>query len=38
MLLHEGGLDVRRWEERLRGIIGRAENLSGQEDLFTASD
>ncbi len=38
MLLHEGGLDVRRWEERLRGIIGRAENRSGQEDLFTASD
>lgn len=35
MLLHEGGLDVRRWEDRLRGIFGRREEPEDQEDLFT---
>ncbi len=34
MLLHEGGLDLRRWEDRLRGLIGAPEDRSPQEDLF----
>lgn len=35
MLLREGGLDVGRWEDRLRSIFGDQEAaLAGQEDLF----
>lgn len=34
MLLHEGGLDLHRWEERLRGLLSTAEAPAGQEDLF----
>jgi hypothetical protein len=34
MLLHEGGVDLRRWEDRLRSLIGGAEDRSHQEDLF----
>ncbi len=37
MLLNEGGVDVRRWEARLRSLVGRTEDLS-QEDLFGAAD
>jgi hypothetical protein len=37
MLLHEGGLDVRRWEQRLRNLLGRAEDIAGQEDLFRSA-
>jgi hypothetical protein len=36
MLLHEGGMDMRRWEDRLRGLLGHEEGLSGQEDLFSS--
>lgn len=36
MLLHEGGLDVRRWEARLRGLFDREEDAGDQEDLFMA--
>lgn len=34
MLLHEGDLDVRRWDERLRGLIAADEGSAEQEDLF----
>lgn len=34
MLLHEGDLDARRWEQRLRGLLGHPEDVPGQEDLF----
>ena len=34
MLLHEGGVDLRRWEDRLRSLVAEEEALSGQEDLF----
>jgi hypothetical protein len=38
MLLHEGGMDMRRWEDRLQGLLGQEEGLSGQEDLFSSAD
>ena len=38
MLLHEGGIDMRRWEDRLRSLISSDEALSGQEDLFGSTD
>jgi hypothetical protein len=38
MLLHEGGVDLRRWEDRLRGLIGGPEERSGQEDLFGSAE
>ena len=34
MLLHEGGVDLRRWEDRLRSLVAEEDALSGQEDLF----
>ena len=34
MLLHEGGVDLRRWEDRLRSLVADEDALSGQEDLF----
>ena len=35
MLLHEAGIDVRRWQERLQGLLGRLEpHDEEQEDLF----
>lgn len=34
MLLHEGGVDLRRWEDRLRSLVADESALSGQEDLF----
>lgn len=34
MLLNEGGLDLRRWEERLRGLVGESPGEQSQEDLF----
>ncbi len=34
MLLHEGGVDLRRWEDRLRSLAADENALSGQEDLF----
>ena len=38
MILHEGAVDVRRWEERLRGLIGQGDVEPGQEDLFGSTD
>jgi hypothetical protein len=38
MLLHEGGVDLRRWEDRLQGLIGPTEEEPGQEDLFGSRD
>ncbi len=38
MLLHEGGFDLRRWEDRLRAISSPREPRSGQEDLFASAD
>jgi hypothetical protein len=38
MLLHEGGVDLSRWEDRLRHLIGYEETSPGQEDLFGSSD
>jgi len=38
MILHEGAVDVRRWEERLRGLIGQGDLEPGQEDLFGSTD
>ena len=38
MLLHEGGLDVQRWEDRFKGLVGYDESGSGQEDLFAPAD
>jgi len=38
MLLHEGGIDMRRWEDRLGSLISSEEALSGQEDLFGSTD
>ena len=37
MLLHEGGIDMRRWEQRLRALLGQGEAPSGQEDLFSST-
>ena len=37
MLLHEGGIDMRRWEDRLRSLVS-SEEASGQEDLFGSTD
>jgi hypothetical protein len=34
MLLHEGGLDLARWEQRLRALLGQQEGSSEQEELF----
>lgn len=34
MLLHEGGVDLRRWEERFRAIVTYDIDQPGQEDLF----
>lgn len=34
MLLSEGSLDVRRWEDRLRVLASPVERHAGQEDLF----
>ena len=34
MLLHEGGIDMRSWEQRLRALLGQEEGQSGQEELF----
>ncbi|NIR43549.1 MAG: hypothetical protein GWN99_06580 [Gemmatimonadetes bacterium] len=34
MLHHEGGLDLRRWEGRLRALLGQLESDPEQEDLF----
>ncbi len=35
MLLHEGAVDVARWQERLRGLTTAPEDeAAGQEDLF----
>lgn len=38
MLLNEGGLDVRRWEQRLRDLLGHGLEHGGQEDLFGSAD
>ena len=38
MLLHEGGVDLSRWEDRLRHLIGYEETSPDQEDLFGSSD
>lgn len=39
MLLNEGSFDVRRWEDRLRTLVGPGgEERSGQEDLFKSPD
>jgi hypothetical protein len=38
MLLHEGGVDLRRWEDRVRSLLGHSENKAGQEDLFAPAD
>ena len=38
MLLHEGGVDLSSWEDRLRHLIGYEETSSDQEDLFGSSD
>jgi hypothetical protein len=38
MLLNEGGLDVRRWEQRLRDLLGHGLDHSSQEDLFGSVD
>ncbi len=38
MLLHEGGLDVRRWERRLRYLLDLESEDSSQEDLFGSSE
>ncbi len=34
MLLHEGGIDMRSWEQRLRALLGQEEAQAGQEELF----
>jgi hypothetical protein len=34
VLLNEGGLDVRRWEQRLRDLLGHGLEHSDQNDLF----
>jgi hypothetical protein len=34
MLLHEGGLDLMRWEQRLRSLLGQQEGSAEQEELF----
>jgi hypothetical protein len=38
MLLHEGGLDLGRWEDRLRALVTYETDQPGQEDLFGSSD
>ncbi len=38
MLLNEGGIDVRRWEDRLRSLVAEEEGPSAQEDLFSPAD
>lgn len=38
MLLHEGGLDVRRWEKRVTHLLGSENDGSDQEDLFGPSE
>ncbi|UCC71781.1 MAG: hypothetical protein JSV86_15600 [Gemmatimonadota bacterium] len=38
MLLHEGNVDVRRWEERIRALVTVEADDPGQEDLFGPAD
>jgi hypothetical protein len=38
MLLSEGGVDVRRWEDRLRQLTAQEEASAAQEDLFGSPD
>ena len=38
MLLHEGGLDLRRWEQRIYYLIGHESDDPGQKDLFGSTD
>lgn len=38
MLLHEGGMDVGRWEDRIRYLVGHESDDPGQEDLFGSTD
>ncbi|UCF20434.1 MAG: hypothetical protein JSU87_03230 [Gemmatimonadota bacterium] len=35
MVLNEGGLDLRRWEQRLRALAGHDSAASTQEELFS---
>ena len=35
MLLSEGGLDIRRWEDRLHALASHESSDSAQEDLFS---
>ncbi len=35
MVLNEGGLDLRRWEQRLRALAGHDSVVSTQEELFS---
>ena len=35
MLLNEGGLDIRRWEDRLHSLASHESSDSAQEDLFS---
>jgi len=38
MLMNEGGVDVRRWEDRLRRLMAQEEVPSAQEDLFGSAE
>lgn len=38
VLMSEGGIDVRRWEDRFRRLMAQEETASEQEDLFGAKD
>jgi hypothetical protein len=38
VLMNEGGVDVRRWEDRLRRLMAQEEASSAQEDLFGSAE
>ncbi|MGD8865988.1 MAG: hypothetical protein PVI01_00115 [Gemmatimonadales bacterium] len=38
VLMSEGGIDVRRWEDRFRRLMAQEEAASEQEDLFGVND
>ena len=38
MLMNEGGVDVHRWEDRLRRLMAQEEASSAQEDLFGSAE
>lgn len=38
VLRSEGGIDVRRWEDRFRALMAQEEAAGEQEDLFGTSD